>query len=148
MAARQEGIEFEVLDARATIRVAATSGETGGSYAIIEQVDQPGRSTPPHANTREDITITPVRGQIEVVLPHGTFSLSPGRSMHIPRGTTHWVRNIGSEPSGTLYTFVPGGFEGFFSEVAALGPAPEAEQVAAIAASYGMEVAPPETGGA
>jgi quercetin dioxygenase-like cupin family protein len=143
MAAQPEG-EFEVMGL--TIRIVASSEDTGGAYAITEDVYRPGKGSPPHANTREDITVTAVQGRVEVALPDGPVSLDAGGSLHIPRGTRHWVRNAGSQPSKALYTFVPGGFEGFLTEVAALGVAPDLDQVAKIGASYGMEIAPPEEG--
>jgi quercetin dioxygenase-like cupin family protein len=144
MARHQARPELDVLGR--AIRIAVGSEVTGGSYAIVEEEDRSGRGSPPHANYREDITVTAVQGRVEVALPEGTVSLEPGRSVHVPRGTRHWTRNLGSEASKTLYTFVPGGFEAWFTEVAALGPAPDLEQVARIAASYGLEIAPPEQG--
>jgi hypothetical protein len=72
--------------------------------------------------------------------------LGPGESISLPRESRHSTRNVGSAPSRTLFTFVPGGFERFFVEVAALGEAQNLDRVAEIAAAYGMEIAPPEEG--
>lgn len=144
MGTAQRGAELEVTGV--TVRLMATSDETGGAYSVIEQVDRPGGGAPPHANTREDIVMAVVEGTLEVRLPNGTVELSPGQSISVPRGTRHWTRNTGSGPAKTLYTFVPGGFEGFFVDAAALGSTPDLDQIAKIAASYGMELAPPEEG--
>ncbi len=136
--------QMELLGA--TILVVTSAADTGGAYSIVEQLDPPGGGSRPHANTREDIIIAVVNGTVEVHLPDGTIELSAGRSVPVPRKTRHWVRNTGPEPSRTLYTFVPGGFERFFMEAAALGPAPDLDRVAKIAASHGMELAPSEEG--
>jgi quercetin dioxygenase-like cupin family protein len=130
----------------ATLRVIASAAETDGGYSIVEQQDPPGGGSAPHANTREDIVITAVDGTVEIHLGDDTIELSSGRSVSVPRRTRHWTSNAGREPSLTLYTFVPGGFERFFVEAAALGPTPDLDQVAEIAASYGMELAPPGEG--
>ena len=76
------------------------------------------------------------------------MKLGPGESISPPRGVRHSTRNVGSVPSRTLFTFVPGGFERFFVEVAALGEggAQDMDRVAEIAAAYGMQIAPPEEG--
>jgi hypothetical protein len=87
-----------------------------------------------------------VKGRVEVAIPDGSVSLAPGESISVSPGTRHWTRNAGEDSSAALYTFVPGGFEGFFVEAAKLGTTPDLEQVAKLAGSYGMEIAPPEEG--
>lgn len=144
MATTQRGTELDVTGA--TVRVMAASDETAGAYAMIEQIDRPGAGSPPHANTREDIVITVIEGTVEMALPNETVELAAGHSVSVPRGTRHWTRNTGAGPSKVLFTFVPGGFERFFVDVAALGPSPDLDRIAAIAAGYGMELAPPEEG--
>lgn len=139
-----KGAQLNVLESKITVRV--PSEDTGGAYSIIEEIDEPAAGGPPHANTRETLAITVVEGDLEVVLPGRSVKLSPGESISLPRGVRHSTRNVGSAPSRTLFTFVPGGFEQFFVEVAALGEggARDLDRVAEIAAAYGMEIAPPE----
>lgn len=129
-----------------TLRIVATSDTSGGAYSVVEQLDRPGGGSPPHTNSREDIVIAAVEGTVEVRLPDRVVELSPGQSISVPRNTRHWTRNISSTPSRTLYTFVPGGFEDFFIEAAALGATPHLDQIAKIAAGHGMELAPTEEG--
>ena len=136
--------QLDVLGSKITVRV--PSEDTGGAYSIVEEIDEPAAGGPPHANTRETLAITVVEGDLEVVLPDRSVKLSPGESISPARGVRHSTRNVGSAPSRTLVTFVPGGFERFFVEVAALGEggARDLDRVAEIAAAYGMEIAPPE----
>ena len=145
MAERKATSELDVMGVR--LRVVVASDTTGGAYSVVEQLDRPGGGSPPHANSREDIAIAILDGNVDVHLPDATVSLAPGQSISVPRNTRHWTRNTGSGRSRTLYTFLPGGFEGFFVEVAGLGADPDLEQVAAIAAGYGQEIAPPEEDG-
>ena len=142
MAEREASSELDVMGVR--LRVVVPSSETKGAYSVVEQLDRPGGGSPPHTNSREDIVIAILEGNVEVRLPHTTVSLAPGQSVSVPRNTRHWTRNTGSGPSRTLYTFFPGGFEDFFVDVARLGVDPDLERVAAIAAEYGQEIAPPE----
>ncbi|MGH7427034.1 MAG: DUF4440 domain-containing protein [Candidatus Methylomirabilaceae bacterium] len=139
---RKVGSELDVMGVR--LRVIVSSDATSGTYSVVEQLDRPGAGSPPHANGREDIIIGVVEGDVEVHLPDGPVSLAAGKSISVPRNTKHWTRNAGSGQSRTLYTFVPGGFEAFFVEVADLGTTPDLEQVATIATKYGQEIAPPE----
>jgi uncharacterized protein (TIGR02246 family) len=141
----QAGSALEVLGVR--MRVTVFSDATGGTFSVVEQLDRPGGGSPPHLNSREDIVIAVVAGQVDVHLPGKTVSLAPGQSTSVPRNTRHWTRNTGSGESRTLYTFIPGGFEGFFAEVDRMGVDPDLEQVARIAARYGQEIAPPDEEG-
>ncbi len=138
--------QLDVLGSKITVLV--TSEDVGGAYSIVEEIDEPGVGSPPHANTRETLAITVVEGDLEVRLPGRSVKLGPGESISLPREGRHSTRNVGSAPSRTLFTFVPGGFERFFVEVAALGEggAQDLDRVAEIAAAYGMEIAPPEEG--
>jgi len=141
-----KGAQLDVLGAKITVLV--PSEDVGGAYSIVEEIDEPGAGNAPHANTRETLAITAVEGDLEVRLPDRSVKLGPGESTKLPRGVRHSTRNVGSAPSRTLFVFVPGGFEGFFVEVAALGEggARDLDRVAEIAAAYGMEIAPPEQG--
>jgi ketosteroid isomerase-like protein/quercetin dioxygenase-like cupin family protein len=142
MAEREAGSELDVMGVK--LRVVLPAGATKGAYSVVEQLDRPGGGSPPHANSREDIVIAILEGNVDVRLPGTTVSLKPGQSISVPRNTRHWTRNTGPGPSRTLYTFLPGGFEGFFVDVARLGADPDLERVATIAAEYGQEIAPPE----
>lgn len=136
--------ELEVMGVR--LRMSLPAHATGGDYSVVEQLEPPGAGSPPHANSREDI-IAVLDGDVDVYLPDTTVRLTPGTSISVPRNTRHWTRNAGSTQSRSLYTFMPCGFEGFFVEVAGLGPNPDLEQVARISARYGQEIAPPEDRG-
>ena len=43
----------------------------------------------------------------------------PGESVFIPRGIEHTFKVVGDEPSRHLVILTPGGFEGFFADMAA-----------------------------
>lgn len=146
MNSSEPGSDLRLLGVRLRVRVPA--GATGGDYSVVEQLEPPGAGSPPHANSREDIVIAVLEGDVDVHLPGRTVHLTPGTSVSVPRNTKHWTRNAGSTESRLLYTFVPGGFENFFAEAAALGPDPDLEQIAEISAAYGQEIAPPEDGNA
>lgn len=138
----EPGSELRLLGVRLRMRIPAHA--TGGDYSVVEQLEPPGTGSPPHANSREDIVIAVLEGEVDVYLPGRTVRLTSGASVSVPRNTKHWTRNAGSTESRSLYTFVPGGFENFFVEAAGLGPDPDLEQIAKLSAAFGQEIAPPE----
>lgn len=50
-----------------------------------------------------------------------TFTRGPGGTVFVPRGREHTFRVIGDRPSRHLVILTPGGFEGFFAEIAKRG---------------------------
>ena len=124
----EAGSDLDVMGVR--LRMSVPAHATGGEYSVVEQLEPPGAGSPPHTNSREDIVIAVVEGDVDVYLPDGTVRLTPGTSISVPRNTKHWTRNAGSTESRSLYTFLPGGFEGFFLEIARLGMDPDLEKVA------------------
>jgi hypothetical protein len=83
-----------------------------------------------------------------------TIRAGAGSFVHIPRGTMHTFKNVGTTPARFLGTVVPGGFEKFFLEVGE--PAtngspppqspPDVERLVATAAKYNCEIPPPPEG--
>jgi hypothetical protein len=67
--------------------------------------------------------------------------LGAGGYITKPRGELHTMWNAGRTPARMIEIISPAGFEGFFRELAdlvAAGP-PAFDQMAALAASYGLE---------
>jgi glyoxylate utilization-related uncharacterized protein len=87
-------------------------------------------------------------GDIKVVDNDRNFVVSTGSFVFMPRGRIHRFQNVRDEPSTILLLFIPGGFEGYFTEVGDPvvegQPAPtrpvDFDKVARIAPRYGLEV--------
>ena len=101
-----------------TYRTVLTTEESGGAMSIVDSTCQPGSGPPRHVHEAEDETFVTLSGEIEIWLEGETRVLGPGQSAFVPRGREHTFRSIGDAPSRHLVILTPGGFEGFFAEMA------------------------------
>ncbi len=136
------------------ITVKLTSEDTGGAYAMTEEITQPQGGAPPHAHEREDEALYVLEGEVEFLLGEETIPAGAGSCVYAPRGALHTFKNVGTSPSRVLVVYSPGGFEGFFFEAgepATEGsPPPEGEpdvgRIVEIGQKYGLEIPPPPPG--
>src|SRR6266404_3653713 len=110
-----EGKVWNVVGDTITGKVA--SHQTGGAYAVIEEVSPPQGGPPLHLHRATDEIFYVVEGEYEVVCGDLTFNALPGTLFVAPKGVSHSLRNISSAAGRVLITLVPGGFEKFFEEV-------------------------------
>lgn len=118
------------------IRIRAS--ETAGRFALIEEPVPPGWGPPLHVHQREDEFFQVLEGTFRFRCGDVVQEAGPGASAFLPRGIPHAFRNIGAGMGRLLVGLTPGGFEGFFEEVARQG-AEDPAAAAAIAARYGLE---------
>ena|SRR5688572_4530763 len=118
-----------------------TSEDTGGAFCLL--VDQPpaGWSLPPHRHRNEAETIHILEGRFEMVVDGERSVLAPGRTIHVPRGTTHSGANVGPQAGRRLVLFSPAGMERFFLETGSAEPGADIDiaAAAASAARHGWE---------
>ncbi|HJU33720.1 MAG TPA: quercetin 2,3-dioxygenase [Nitrososphaera sp.] len=114
-----------------TLRLKATSAETGGAYTVIENISLPGSGPPPHLHENHDESMYVIDGEFEILLDAKKIRAVPGAFAYVPRGTVHRFRCIGDSPGKILIVFTPGGIEGFFREAGIPatnnGPAPSVD---------------------
>ncbi|KFB09020.1 cupin domain-containing protein [Nitratireductor basaltis] len=106
------GTRYEIL-----LRAATTNGAMG----MFQSEDQPGFGPPMHVHHDAEETFYILSGAVDFARGDERLTVRAGGAVHIPRGTPHTfrVRDEGSARMLTILT--PGGFEGFFAEVAAAG---------------------------
>ncbi len=115
-----------------TILVRASAEATGGSVTVFEEVP-PLVDTPRHVHEREDEWFYVLDGQHVFEVGEQEFRAGPGGLVFAPRGVPHAQRRVVPGEGRLLILATPGGFEGFFRELAAaheagtLGPAAYAE---------------------
>lgn len=105
----------------ATFRIVTSRADSGGSIGVFDSTAPVGFGPPRHIHTAEDEVLMVLTGEIEWVLGDETGHAGPGEALYIPRGTEHAWRVIGTEPCRHIVTVTPGGFEGFFVEMAEAG---------------------------
>ena len=101
-----------------TYRTILGTQETKGAMSIVDSTCPAGSGPPRHVHGREDEIFVNLSGEIEVWIEGESRTLGPGEAAFVPRGTEHTFRVIGNLPSRHLVILTPGGFEGFFAEMA------------------------------
>lgn len=116
------------------------SKDTGGVFSVVELVTPPQGGVSLHVHEREDELVYVLDGTLEVTLGDQTMTATAGVLALLPRGIPHAFTNVGDTPSRVLDTILPGPFDGYFVEMAALysDGEPAAEDVDALSTKYGI----------
>jgi len=124
---------------RTEIHLAAEN--TGGAFCLLIDHPPAGWSLPPHRHRNEAETIHIIEGDFEMEVDGTRSRLSPGQTVHVPRGVVHSGSNIGQHPGRRVLLFSPAGMERFFSEAGTPGPdgAGDAPGTLAAAMRHGWE---------
>jgi quercetin dioxygenase-like cupin family protein len=93
----------------------ASGKQTGEAFEVLE-LHGPG-GPPPHVHLHREELFYIIQGSFEFTLGDGTVQAPAGSLVFVPRGTRH---AFDAGPDSTALAFVvPGGLEGFFTELAA-----------------------------
>jgi quercetin dioxygenase-like cupin family protein len=101
-----------------TVAITATAESTGGAMSVIEELP-PLADTPAHIHANEDELFYVLEGEHVVTVGDEEKTLGPGDSLWAPRGVPHAQRRVNPGEGRILLAILPGGFEGFFRELAA-----------------------------
>ena len=99
-------------------RTVLTTADTGGAMSIVDTVSPPNSGPPRHIHHAEDETFVLLTGDCEFWLDGKTLTRGPGQTVFVQRGKEHTFRVVGDRPSRHLVILTPGGFEGFFADMA------------------------------
>jgi len=132
-----------------TIKI--SSSETGGSYALIEQIAPPGDGSPYHVHRNEDEGFYILEGQLEFISDGTRFVRGPGSFVFCPRDIPHGFRIVGDSNARFLVYITPGGFEDFVTIVGEPAPErrlpdpapPDMDTLMAAAARFQLEILGP-----
>jgi mannose-6-phosphate isomerase-like protein (cupin superfamily) len=129
------------------IRILLSGADTGGAYALVEDVVPPGGGPPPHVHRDEDEGFYVLEGDIEFLAGDRWVRVGAGGSFFGRRGLPHTFRNAGAVPARLMVVISPAGFERFFEEVdrmtTAAGHPPAPEALIALGAKYRLTFLPP-----
>ncbi|PWJ20236.1 cupin domain-containing protein [Jannaschia seohaensis] len=92
--------------------------QTGGAMSIVDSLSPVGSGPPRHVHEAEDETFVMITGSCKVWIEGDARLVGPGESVFIPRGKSHTFKVVGDAPSRHLVILTPGGFEGFFADMA------------------------------
>ncbi|KAA9010108.1 cupin domain-containing protein [Histidinibacterium aquaticum] len=93
--------------------------DTGGAMSIVDSLSPVGSGPPRHVHHNEDEIFVILSGTCRLWMQGEETDLLAGQSAFIPRGKEHTFKAIGDEPCRHLVILTPGGFEGFFADMAA-----------------------------
>ena len=137
----------------ALIRIRVGGGSTGGQLAILEHTGPRGYSSPVHRHDADEEMFFILDGDVRVEISDHTFSAGPGTVAFLPRQIPHAF--VVTSPKARLLTLhTPAGFDEFTLAAGSaahspFGDPPAGESIAdpaalaAIAASYGIEILGP-----
>ena len=101
-----------------TYKTILTPKASGGAMSIVDSVSPPMSGPPRHIHHAEDEVFVILSGEVELWIAGETSYVGPGETAFIPRGTEHTFRAVGEKPCRHLVILTPGGFEGFFADMA------------------------------
>jgi mannose-6-phosphate isomerase-like protein (cupin superfamily) len=116
--------------------------ETGESFSLVEHPMPPrALAAPMHRHANEDEYSYVLEGRMGADLGGEIVVAEPGDLVFKPRDQWHTFWNAGDEPARVLELISPGGFEGYFAELAPLlKPERDFEGMARLQAKYGLEM--------
>jgi len=100
-----------------TIVVRVPSEATGGAYSLLEEIP-PLLDTPLHVHRDEDELFYVLEGEHVFQVGDDEYAVGPGGVVFAPRDVPHAQRRIVPGRGRHLVLVSPGGFEGFFRELA------------------------------
>jgi len=122
-----------------TILVRASGQSTGGALSLFEELP-PMIDTPRHLHANEDELFYVLEGEHVIEVGDEEHRVAPGGAVFAPRGVPHAQRRVVPGEGRLLIVTAPGGFDGFFRDLAAadaagaLGP----DAYAAASQKYGI----------
>ena len=116
------------------------SVDTNNVFSVIEIITPPGKGVALHIHENEDELVYLLQGEIEVTLGDQTMLAVPGVTALLPRGIAHGFTNVGDTPSIVIDTILPGDFDNYFAEMAALYQEgePTEEQIDSLSEKYSI----------
>jgi mannose-6-phosphate isomerase-like protein (cupin superfamily) len=101
-----------------TIAIKVTAESSDGAMSVFEEVP-PLVDTPLHVHANEDELFCPLEGEHVFRVGDEELRAGPGDAIFAPRGVPHSQRRLAPGVGRVLIVVAPGGFEGFFRELAA-----------------------------
>lgn len=92
--------------------------ETNGAMSIVDSWSPSGSGPPRHIHHNEDEAFVVLTGECKFWLEGEEFLRRAGETAFIPRGKEHTFKVVSDEGCRHLVILTPGGFEGFFAEMA------------------------------
>jgi quercetin dioxygenase-like cupin family protein len=137
----------------ALLKFLATGEETGGQFALVEEVFRKGVTNvaPMHVHSREEESFYVLEGEMTFFVGDQVIPAPAGKLVVMPRGVPHGYAMV-SDDARVLNLITPAGFENMFRELGEparemtlppAGPPPDRARLAATTAAYGVQMVGP-----
>jgi quercetin dioxygenase-like cupin family protein len=121
-------------------RLMLGAAETGERFSLVEHPIVPrGLAAPLHMHANEDEYSFVLEGKVGFQLGDDVVYGEPGDLVFKPRGIPHAFWNAGDEAARVLEIISPGGFEAFFTEMAALMETGDFDAMGELFARYELD---------
>lgn len=140
----------------ALMNIKATGEDTGGAFALVDQLADPWVESPYHVHHNEDELFYVLEGEIDCISGENGEDhrrAGPGETVFLPRDIPHGFRVQGDEPCRMLILVAPAGVEGLWLEAGEPAPElttppqpdepPDLEALAPLFEQYGLEALGP-----
>jgi quercetin dioxygenase-like cupin family protein len=119
----------------------AIGAQTGGNFALLEQLVPPGHGPRRHVHRREEESFYILEGKFGFEVGERSFVAGPGAFVLGPRDIPHRFWNAGTTIGKFLLLISPAGLEPFFEEFSrVLAESPgDLDRQAEVAGRYGIE---------
>jgi mannose-6-phosphate isomerase-like protein (cupin superfamily) len=140
-----EGLAFDPIPGSIGLAFKLWGADTGGAISIVEHPFPVAALVSPHLHTREDEFSIVTEGEIGFRSGDREVVLGAGGYITKPRNEMHAMWNAGDVPARMIEVISPAGLENFFKELAesVSSSAPDMTEIAALAASYGLQFGEP-----
>ncbi len=146
---QREGRAFWFLNTLTFIK--AETSQTGGGFALIEQIAPVGSGSPYHVHHREDESFYVLEGELEFISGERRMKRGPGTFVFLPREIPHGFRVVEGSPARYLVLTTPSGFEQFVIEAGTPAQsltlptpsAPDMEKLVAAATRHQIDILGP-----
>ena len=122
-------------------------GTAAGGMGVFELSVLPGaRVPPPHSHTLNEEYVYVLQGVLRYSVDGMARDLTPGESMHSPRGSVHHFSNPHEVPALALIVLTPDIGAQYFRDVAAIfnaGDPPDRAMLMDVMSRYGLSPAAP-----
>jgi quercetin dioxygenase-like cupin family protein len=125
------------------IRLLVEAQTARGAFSLVEHPLAPrSLGAPLHTHSREDEWSFVTEGTIGVMVGDTVIEAHAGNLVFKPRGVPHAFWNASDAPARIVEVIAPGGFEGYFRDMAVImGPnGPDPVAAARICEHYGLEM--------
>ena len=122
-------------------------GSETGSMGVFELTVPPGSNVPPpHSHSNNEEIVYVLEGTLRYSVGADSRDLTPGQTMHTPKGVVHGFSNPFDDPVCALIVLSPDIGHQYFKDVAAVvnkGGPPDKATLVAVMGRYGLVPAAP-----